>query len=195
LCHEVGGFLVGQLLGERAPGGEGECVGDGCAGPASGGASGWSPGHEDLVDCSHVFAEAGEELGQDRHRRLVAQDVVEHQPCAGVVGIELGKGGLEAFVRVDDRRPGHRVWRLVLALPVDRAGDDEGGFVLEVAVDGGAADARPLGHGDDRRLGGADGCMELDRSLEDPLPRLRLRFGALLLLVCPFFGSHICRSN
>ena len=65
----------------------------------------------------------------------------------------------------------------------------------EMRVDGVPLDARPLGDPADRRSRRADARMQIDRGLDDPLPRLRLAPRALLQLVLPIHCTEVYRES
>ena len=113
----------------------------------------------------------------------VGENVSEHRLGQAMVGVGLTQAGLETFNRVGDRPPGLGVGQRVPLEVVAAAGAREGRLVGEVAVHGDSTDPRALGDLADRRPGGADRLVQLDRRLDDPLPSLVLAHGATLQLV------------
>ncbi len=80
-------------------------------------------------------------------------------------------------------------------LPVLGAGPEERAVVGEVRIDGVPLDARPLGDPADRRSRGADARVQIDRGLNDSLPRLRLAPRPLLQLVLPIHCTEVYRES
>ena len=173
--HELGCLGVGEavFLVEGAPGVEAERERDCCSeGIPLSAADG--PGLEENVGRLAPVLVVG------RHHGVVAgvgEGVAEHLLGGAVVSVGLAERRAQPFFGIRDRPPAFGVrWRVALEV-LAAAGACERQLVGEVAIDGYSSDAGAVGDLADRCCVGADRLVQLDRRLDDSLPRLVLAFG------------------
>ena len=128
------------------------------------------------------------------HVRLVTnigKSTAYHRGRLSVIGVALRQRHPKALFWVGDLPPAARV-RCRVAVPVSTAtGRKEGSFFGEMAVDAETADPRLFSDRSDGGPGRAEGLMQLDGCLHDPLPRRRLGLRARPELVATWHSFTI----
>ena len=110
---------------------------------------------------------------------LVAVAQGQHGRALAVKAVQVGQAGAQAVGGIGELGPGVRVGRDPLGHPVRGAGQIQRHLVGEVAVDRQAGDAGLLGDAGDGGGRRADGPVQVDRGLDDPLVGLVDLLGAL----------------
>jgi hypothetical protein len=103
----------------------------------------------------------------------------QHGRALAVVAVQVGQAGTQAVDGIDELGPGVGVGRDPLGHPVRGAGQIQRHLVREVAVDRQAGDPGLLGDAGDGGGRRADGPVQVDRGLDDPLVGLVDLLGAL----------------
>ena len=106
-------------------------------------------------------------------------------------GVDVGEHAAESLLGDVELEPVLDVRSWVPATPVRGAGAEERPFVGEVGVDRVPLDACALCDRRDGRSCRTDRRVQLDRCLDDPLPRLGLTSRALLQLVFPLHCTTV----
>ena len=143
-------------------------------------------------------AQRGDSVVGELDELGVAEDVAQHWFSALVVGVELVEGSRQPLLWVADRAPGAEVRPGVGCEVMRRARLEQVSFGGEVAVEGAAFHACPLGNGAQGRAGWPDRSMQLDGRLGDPQMRFGHLLGALLQLVLALgqvFATHHSVTN
>ena len=128
----------------------------------------------------------------------VAEDIAPHRFGALVVGVQVIQCAFESLARVADHAPRPLVGQGMRGGEVRRARAEQIRLGGEVAIDGVALDACPLGDGAECRARRTDRSVQLDSGLGDPEPCGDHLGGALLELVLTlgfFFVGHHCAIN
>ena len=130
----------------------------------------------------------GDDGGVSEEQRQVGFDGLV--PC-----VHLAESPAKAAHRVLDLRQRLEGRHRMSRRPVLGAGSEERAVVGEVRVDGVPLDARPCGDRADRRPRRADARVQVDRGLDDPLPRLCLAPRPFLQLVLPIHCTGVYRES
>jgi len=126
---------------------------------------------EHVTDCPPVREERCGDFLQHGRVGEIAQQVAGHPLGRSIEGVDLDECDPQPFFRVVERSPRGGIRRRVVRSPVTGARLEETPLVGKVAVHGQALHTGAFCDRADRRPGRTERVMELDRRLDDPLPR------------------------
>jgi len=132
-----------------------------------------------------------DQFARERVTRGITQDRREAFAGPRVVGIDFGKATAKPLLRIRNFAPGRRVRQGMTLDMTAGTGKPERPFIREMTVDRVPLHAGPLGDGADGGPRRADGRMQGDGGVDDPLTRLVLALGAPLQLVFAPCGSGV----